>query len=175
MIQLEEKIENINTTISMREYQLEDAKVLAEIRSKKEVSKYFDQEPISATDFDNEARDSKSAYYTIILKKRDEEEKIIGCFIYSMIDTKNNKCYIQYFIDPSYHKRGYGYIMMKLAIKLGKEEYKLNKMIANVIEGNSASINLLSKSIFIYTGTYYKHFLRKNGKYKNVVIFEYLY
>lgn len=175
MIKIEEKIENINTTICMREYQLEDAKILAEIRSKEEISKYFDEEPISADDFNKEIKENKSICYNIILKERKEEEKIIGCFIYSMIDTKNNKCHIQYFIEPFYHRRGFGSIVMKLAIKLGKEKYKLNKMIANIIEGNAASKNLLAKHCFVYAGSYNKHLLRKDGNYKNVDIFEYLY
>ena len=165
------------TKIHFRKYNKSDAKELVRIKNTEEVMNFFCCEETNEKDFDKEVVDGfkskyKTLFYTLVLEE-EKEKTIIGCFIYNMIDTKNKKCYIQYFIDPEYHKNGYGTTMLKLGIELGKS-FKLNKLVANVVIGNEASSNILLKNNFKLCGTFHKHFYYKN-KFHDLLVYEYLY
>lgn len=165
------------TKIHFKEYTKSDSIELARIKNSKEVMDTFCNEPTNPTEIDEEVKKAlkrkyKTYYYTIILEE-DNQKTIIGCFAYDIIDTKNKRCMINYYLDSNYQGIGYGTTVVGLAVNFGKK-FKLNKLVANVINENIASQNVLLKNNFKQCAVYKKHIFY-NGKFHDMFAYEYLY
>lgn len=80
------------------------------------------------------------------------------------IDKKHNKGTSGCWIGYDYRRRGYGNESLKMMMKFAFKKLKLNKMVADIIAGNTASLNNMKKAGFKEEGFFRKD-EKSRGKY----------
>lgn len=95
----------------------------------------------------------------------------IGNISISGLNSHHKRGEITYLVgDKKYWNRGVGYFAVSSLIKIAKKNYKLNKLIAGLVEENLGSRKILEKNGFVLEGKRNNH-LFFNGKFYNQLDF----
>jgi len=135
--------------ILLRKYKISDAFEDYKIGRDKEVSKWIYEIPSSYKLEDAKKwirsilKNKKDYFYAIILK---DTKKLIGTTWINHI--KNRTGELSYLIEKKYWERGYATKAVKIMLKFGFDNLKLNKICAKVNELNKSSIKILEKFDF---------------------------
>ncbi len=99
------------------------------------------------------------------------EEKSTGSFIgtcgYSVFDPENRKVEIGYVLNPEYQGKGYATEAVTEIIRYAVNELDIHRIEARVIDGNSASENVIKKCGLKFEGTGVDEMFIK-GEYKTI-------
>ncbi|WP_338751609.1 UDP-4-amino-4,6-dideoxy-N-acetyl-beta-L-altrosamine N-acetyltransferase [Bacillus sp. FJAT-52991] len=96
------------------------------------------------------------------------DNKPIGLVYFNNIDDKNNKCHWGFYIGEDSVPKGSGSAMGYLGLEYIFNELKFHKVIGEVLERNTKSINFHEKMGFIKEGNLRKEIL-KNGDYIDII------
>jgi [ribosomal protein S5]-alanine N-acetyltransferase len=142
----------INTKrLTIRELEYSDLDALFKIRSKEEVYKYVIWGPISYSE-------CKSMLEKQIKFQQESNRKVyvfgvtlngtlIGeCFI--VIKDKDSTAEIGYYFHPNYWGMGFGIETLRGLLRIGFNDLKLHRIIAQCDDENFGSINVLEKAGF---------------------------
>lgn len=72
--------------------------------------------------------------------------------------------------DTNYWGKGVGYFAVSSIVNIAKKKYRLNKLIAGVVENNFGSVRMLEKNGFVLEGKRLNH-LFYEGKFHNQLDF----
>ncbi len=161
--------------INLRKLKKSDAESIQKHAKDKEISRYtilpHPYKLKHAQDFINlthkKMRKKESYEFGIELKVT---KKIIGMMGLINIDFENKKAEVGYWLGKKYWKQGLTTESLKLILKFGFRELKLEKIYAKVMCPNMASANLLKKNGFKLEGKLRKNTL-KNGKFMDDLIY----
>lgn len=109
---------------------------------------------------------SSFVQYAIILKSNN---KLIGQVCYDM-NKRHRFADISYIIATSYQKKGYMTEALNCLVDYLFNDLRCNRISAEVMIENIASINLLKKCNFTQEGVEISKYLKKDGKYSDIVI-----
>ena len=119
---------------------------------------------------ENQQKEGKVKSLTVYLK----DEIPIG-FIGIDIDEQNSTAEISYIFDYDYSKKGYCTEACQKILSVCFKDLKLNKIVADTIDGNIASIKVLEKLGFTHTKTRKNEaFIEETNEYKDFLDYELL-
>jgi len=108
----------------------------------------------------NEAK-GEAIMWAIVLKN---DPKIIGTICYWNIEPENDRAEIGYILQPDLHSKGLMGEAVTDVIKYGFEVMKLDAIVADLHEGNEASVRLLKRRGFVQQRT-------EHGKDANTAVY----
>ena len=159
----------------LRQFCLEDATHIFEIRSNASVMKFMDSNHhASINDSENfvkrnlENQKEGSGYFWALVDK--ESGEFIGDFSVWAIDKVNHRGQIGYSLKQQYWKKGYMTEAMKVILKFGFTELNLHSFEANINPLNEGSRKCLEKMGF-KKEAYFRENYFYNGKYLDSEIY----
>ncbi len=142
----------------LRQVSLDDLFAMYEIKSNPKVTNQYGREPHSSfiqTEtwirllLDN-FRDKESLYWKIINR---EDNRIAGSITLWNMELESRVAEVGYELHPDFWKKGIMQEALKCIIDWSFETFKLNRVEACPIQGNSSSIKLLERTGFKLEGT----------------------
>ena len=161
--------------INLRKLRKSDAESVQKHAKDKEISRYttlpYPYKLKHAQDFINlthkKMRKKESYELGIELK---ETKNIIGMMGLIHVDYKNKNAEVGYWLGKKYWKQGLTTESLKLMLKFGFRELKLERIYAKVMHPNTMSAKLLEKNDFKLEGRLRKNTL-KDGKWMDDLIY----
>lgn len=167
----------INDKITLRQFQLSDAKRYLEFYSIPEVNQFIPDSMIpqdieqSKTEIQTilNSFNTKSTFYWAIVNENNE--LIGGCGFHDW-NRYNARIEIAYDLHPDYHRKGIMFECVKAIVKFAFMNMYIIRITATTVQENDASNNLLLKFGFKYEGLLRKYKFFKN-KMIDVMMFSY--
>lgn len=138
----------------LREYRLEDASVLFNLRRNPDVMQYIERpRPEKVSDSEAvittrlaEFKQQKNIVWVIALKTHPDQ--MIGDVGYWRFDLSNHRAELGYILDPAYWRKGILTEALTAVLNFGFETLNLHSICANINPQNEASRRLLLKTGF---------------------------
>jgi ribosomal-protein-alanine N-acetyltransferase len=140
--------------LTLRELNLNDAKVIFGLRTNKEVNEFIDRKRLNNLSesrafvdlITNLAATNKGLFWVLESKNN---QQLIGTIGLRNFEDEENYAEISYELDPSYHQRGFMSEAFEAILKFGFENLELKTIEAFTHQKNTASIALLKKQQFV--------------------------
>lgn len=100
----------------------------------------------------------------------DKQNQKVGLISLMKIDYKNANAEIAVYIDPDYQNKGFASKSLKLMVNFAFYEMRMNKIYANILDFNVASIKTFQKAGFRHEATLKENFYSSN-KFHDIFIF----
>jgi len=161
--------------LHLREMTPQDLTALLKHLGNPEVVKYIEMQPIQTVEQANEWLRWMGSYFSaqdglrwgVTLKS---DGTFIGSAGIHHWDRESQYAEIGYDIAQSYWGNGYATEVSRAIISFGINHFNLNRIEADVIEGNTVSMHVLKKLGFQQEGILRER-VHKDGKYHNVHLF----
>ena len=115
----------------------------------------------------NMALDGAAVRFYIFLKADGELERVIGDISLALILRGTaESCKLGYKLDKDFTGRGFMSEALKAVVSYVFDDLKLNRIEANIVPSNTASLNLIRKMRFSEEGIAYKY-LKINGRWED--------
>ncbi|MBI5880903.1 GNAT family N-acetyltransferase [archaeon] len=119
-------------------------------------------------DIVNKGWNAKTDYPFAIYEK--EKKEVIGVIGLHKIDKKNQRAEVGYWLGRRHWRQGYGSEALRLMLKFGFKNLKLNKIWAGVYHPNKPSVLMLKKMGFKKDGVLRKHTFKNNTFYDDIMM-----
>lgn len=161
--------------LQLREMTPADVTALLKHFGNPEVVRYIDMQPIRTIEQANEwlkwmgghFADRDGLRWGIVLK---DTETFIGSAGLHKWNRESRYAGIGVDVAPPYWGAGYATEIMSAVVEFGWKQMGLNRIEADIVQGNNASIHILTKLGFKSEGVLRQR-LRKGGKYYDVHLF----
>jgi len=134
-----------------------DAQSLFAIYADKEAMKFRGSKPMETLqDAEQYIRDQRVKKCSVLTLREGVEFKnrnvLIGSVMYRYDETKPEECEIGYSIGRTFWGRGFGHTILQQMLKALQDRADIKQIIAECHKDNMASIKVLAKAGFEYTG-----------------------
>lgn len=143
--------------ITFRPLTSADAQALFDIYSDKEAMKYRGSKPMKTLqDAEQYIRDQRVQKGTVLTLREgvelEDRNVLIGSVMYRFDETKPGVCEIGYSIGRKFWGRGYGHSTLQEMLKALQDRSDIEQIVAECHKENMASVKVLAKAGFEYTG-----------------------
>ena len=147
--------------------------MLLEWRTRPEITRFLNTDVKNDMEnqlkwFDKIKKDKKSLYWLISYK-----DELVGLNSLNDIDWRNKFCYGGFYIVKPSFRAILGYYVPHLTLNYIFTNTDLNKSIANILTDNERVVSLYKEIGYREVGVLKNH-IKKNGKYHNMILLEYL-
>lgn len=141
--------------LTLRELNLNDAKAIFRLRTKKEVVEFIDRKTLNNLsetrafiDRISKLTSSNKGVFWVIESRNNQQ--VIGTIGLRNFEDEEDYAEIGYELEPSYQQKGFMSEAFKLVIEYGFKKMELKTIEAFTHKNNRASIALLEKQKFVF-------------------------